>query len=97
MGSRREHKNQSTQYITSQDICIGPEKVFGKTLDLTVREKQELRGLNVSQRNVGVGWGGVKPRARSMRVQVKSGAKKYSSWLTKGRCEDRAVLKMRKS
>lgn len=30
---------------------IGPERVFAKTLDLTVRTKQELRELHVSQWN----------------------------------------------
>lgn len=49
---------------------IGPERVFAKTLDLTVRTKQELRELNVSQWNreeVGQSKG---PKAWKCRLNV---------------------------
>lgn len=29
-------------------MCIGPERVFAETHDLTIRKKQDLRGLCVS-------------------------------------------------
>lgn len=67
-----EQKNQSLLYLTSKQVCVhsgylrGPQRIFGRTLDLTFREEQELReflldwwnnGSKQRHKQAGYTWG----------------------------------------